>query len=61
MIEVPISFAGEVVVSGFLLEGGLFTYEVLDSDLMALIHTKKAQVVVDETDGSYSAEICLIV
>jgi hypothetical protein len=58
--EVPISFSGKVVALGVILKSGIFSYELLNSDLIAMIHTNKAEVVVGELAGHYFAEICLI-
>jgi len=55
--EIPIYYQGSVVAVGVLLKEGIFSYELTNSDLLAMIHTGAAKIVVSETDGHFFAEI----
>ena len=55
--EIPIYYQGSVVAVGVLLKEGIFSYELMNSDLLAMVHTGAGQIVVNETDGHFFAEI----
>lgn len=58
--HIPITFAGNFVTTGVMLTNGEFLYTLDNSDLISLVHSGRAQVILGETGGHYFAEISLI-
>ena len=55
--EIPVYFSGNVVALGVLLKDGTFSCQLMDSDLMAMIHKGDATIAINEKAGHYFAEI----
>lgn len=55
--EIPVYYLGKVVAVGVLLKEGIFSYELTDSDLLSMVHTGGARIIVSETEGHFFAEI----
>ena len=55
--EVPVWFDGKEVTKGVLLTDGIFTYEIMDADLIALLNTGKAHPTLSTHKGHYYANI----
>jgi hypothetical protein len=55
--EIPIYYQGNVIAVGVLLREGTFSYELTNTDLLAMLHTGAAQINVSETDGHFFAEV----
>ena len=55
--EIPVYYRGGVVAHGVLLKEGIFSYQLMDSDLTRLVQNGDACIVVRETAGHYFAEI----
>ena len=57
--EIPVYYRGKNIALGTLLKDGTFIYHLTDSDLLAMLHTGGAHIVVSETSGHFFAEIRL--
>ena len=55
--EIPVYHHGSVVAHGVLLKDGIFSYQLMDSDLTRLVQNGDASIVLRETAGHYFAEI----